>query len=74
MIYYGICYKRKYKQTYLNQLQILHLLYRILIIGGSVSGKTYPLIYHIQKVHDDGYSIVDKINLYVKNSNEVNNI
>ena len=27
-----------------------------------------------KKVHDDGYSIVDEINLYVKNSNEVNNI
>ena len=73
MIYYGIVTKENINKHNLNQPRILHLLYRILIIESSVSGKK-SIDLSDKKVHDDGYSIVDEINLYVKNSNEVNNI
>ena len=40
--------------------------YRILIIGSSVSGKTSTLLNLIKQQHDDDYSIIDQIYLYIK--------
>ena len=41
--------------------------YRILIIGGSESGKINALINQIKQKGDDDYNVFDKIYLYVKN-------
>ena len=40
--------------------------YRILINGGSGSGKTYALPDLIRKQDDDIYSVIHKIDLYIK--------
>ena len=64
------CYKRKYRQTYLNWSQSPDHLYGILIIWGSASGKTYALLYLIKQQDDDDYSIIDKIYLYVQDPYE----
>ena len=53
----------------LNWSQSPDRLYRILIIWGSASGKTYSLLYLI-KQDDDDYSIIDKIYLYVQDPYE----
>ena len=44
--------------------------YRILIIGGSASGKTNVFLNVMKIQDDDDYSIIDKIYLYVKDANE----
>ena len=44
--------------------------YRILIIGGSGSVKTNALLNLIKQQHDDYYSIIGKIYLFVKNPYE----
>ena len=53
----------------LNWLQIPDYPYIILIIGGSGSGKTNASLKLIKKQVDD-YSFIDKMYLYVKDSNE----
>ena len=40
--------------------------YRILIIGGTGSGKTSELFNLIKQQNDDDYSIIDKVCLYAK--------
>ena len=40
--------------------------YRILVIGGSASGKTRALLNWVNKQEKDDYNIIDKIYLYVK--------
>ena len=40
--------------------------YRILIIGGSWSGKTHALLSLTKWKGDDDYSVIHKIHLYVK--------
>ena len=58
------CYERKHKNNP-NWPQILDHLFRILIVGGSGSGKTNALLYLINhKLH------THKINLYVKDPYE----
>ena len=52
----------------LNQPQLPGHPYRILIIGGSGSGKTNALVNLIKQQDNDDYSIIDKIYLYVKDS------
>ena len=54
----------------LNQPQLPGHPYRILIIGGSGSGKTNALVNLIKQQDNDDYSIIDKIYLYVKDSYE----
>ena len=54
----------------LNQPQLPGHPYRILIIGGSESGKTNALVNLIKQQDNDDYSIIDKIYLYVKDSYE----
>ena len=54
----------------LNQPQLRGHPYRILIIGGSGSGKTNALVNLIKQQDNDDYSIIDKIYLYVKDSYE----
>ena len=54
----------------LNQPQLPGHPYRILIIGGSGSGKTNALVNLIKKQDNDDYSIIDKVYLYVKDSYE----
>ena len=68
MISYDNVTKENIKHYYPNWPQILDHPYRILIIGGSGSGKINALLNLIKKKQDDGdYSIIDKIYLYVKN-------
>ena len=40
--------------------------YRILIIGGTGSGKTSELLNLIKQQNDNDYSIIDKVCLYAK--------
>ena len=54
----------------LNQPQLPGHPSRILIIGGSGSGKTNALVNLIKQQDNDDYSIIDKIYLYVKDSYE----
>ena len=42
----------------------------MLILGGSGSAKTNALLNLIKQQDDDGYSVIDKIFLYVKDPNE----
>ena len=42
----------------------------MLILGGSGSAKTNTLLNLIKQQDDDGYSVIDKIFLYVKDPNE----
>ena len=42
----------------------------MLILGGSGSAKTNVLLNLIKQQDDDGYSVIDKIFLYVKDPNE----
>ena len=42
----------------------------MLILGGSGSTKTNALLNLIKQQDDDGYSVIDKIFLYVKDPNE----
>ena len=49
----------------LNWQKISDHPYKVLIIGGSGSGKTIALL-NLIKQQDDNYSIIDKIYLYVK--------
>ena len=57
-------YKRKYKITYKPNP------YRILIIGGSESGKTNALLNLIKQQDNEDYSIIYKIYFYVKDPYE----
>ena len=50
--------------------QIIDNPYRILIIGGSVSGKTKTLLYLTEQQNNNDYNVIDKIYLYVKDQNE----
>ena len=47
------------------------LIYRMLMIAHSLSGKTSTLLHSMKKLEDDNYSIIDKMYLYVKDPNEV---
>ena len=47
--------------------------HRILVIRGSGSGKTNDLFNLIKQQEDDGYSVIDNINFYVKDPNEPKN-
>ena len=67
MINFDNITKENIKEHNLNQPQILDHPYRILIIGGSVSGKTNSLF----NVINEGLEI-GKIYLYAKNSYEAN--
>ena len=53
-----------------NWPQIPDHSYRILIIGGSGSGKTNALLHLIKKQGNDNYSFIDKIYLYINDPSE----
>ena len=59
---------KKYNQ---NWAQISGIPYRILMIGGSGSGKTNALIDLIKKQDDVNYSFIDKIYWYVEDVDEI---
>ena len=69
MINYDDVTKENINNHNLNWLQIPDYPYIILIIGGSGSGKTNASLKLIKKQVDD-YSFIDKMYLYVKDSNE----
>ena len=69
MINYDDVTKENKNNHNLNWLQIPDYPYIILIIGGSGSGKTNASLKLIKKQVDD-YSFIDKMYLYVKDSNE----
>ena len=69
MINYDDVTKENINNHNLNWLQIPDYPYIILIIGGSGSGKTSASLKLIKKQVDD-YSFIDKMYLYVKDSNE----
>ena len=70
MINYDDVMKENIKDHNPNWLQITNHPYRILIIGGSGSGKTNALFNLIKIQDDDDYSIINKIYLHVKDPNE----
>ena len=70
MINYKDVPKENIKYHNPNWPEIPDDLHRILIIGGSGSGKTDGLLNLIQIQDDDDYTIIDKIYLYVKDPNE----
>ena len=70
MITYHNVTKESINKYNLNRPQIQNHPYRILIIGASGSGKTNALLNLIKQQDGDDYSIIDKINLYVKDPNE----
>ena len=70
MINYDDVMKENIKDHNPNWLQIPNNPYRILIIGGSGSGKTNALFNLIKIQDDDDYSIINKIYLHVKDPNE----
>ena len=69
MINYDDVTKENINNHNLNWLQIPDYPYIILIIGGSGSGKTNASLKLIKKQVDD-YSFIDKMYLYVMDSNE----
>lgn len=62
--------QRKHKKKNPNWPWILDPLYRILIIRYFESGKTNALLNLIKQQDNDSYSAIDKIYLYVPDSNE----
>ena len=70
MTNYDDVMKENIKDHNPNWLQITNHPYRILIIGGSGSGKTNALFNLIKIQDDDDYSIINKIYLHVKDPNE----
>ena len=70
MINYDDVMKENIKDHNPNCLQIPNHPCRILIIGGSGSGKTNALFNLIKIQDDDDYSIINKIYLHVKDPNE----
>ena len=62
--------KNNIKEHNSNWPEVLDHPYRILIIGGSGSGKTNALFNLIKIQDDDDYSIINKIYLHVKDPNE----
>ena len=69
MINYDDVTKENINNHNLNWLQIPDYPYITLIIGGSGSGQTNASLKLIKKQVDD-YSFIDKMYLYVKDSNE----
>ena len=63
VINYDDVTKENINKHNLNWLGIPDHLYRILVIGGSGSGKTNALINLIEQQDDDDYSNIDKIYL-----------
>ena len=66
------CNKKNVKEHNPNRIQIFYPLHRILIIGGSGSGKTNTFLNLIKQENDDDYNIIDKIYLHVKDPTEAN--
>lgn len=64
------CCKENIKKKNPNWPWILDPLYRILIIRYFESGKTNALLNLIKQQDNDSYSAIDKIYLYVPDSNE----
>ena len=61
-----MCYRRKQKKNIISrEFPNIEVIHQKLIIGGSISGKTYPLLNLINH-HPD----IDKISLYVKDPYE----
>ena len=56
-----------------NWCQIIDHSYKILVIGGSRSGKANALLDLIKQQNDDDYIIINKIYLYLKGPNEAKN-
>ena len=68
MINFDDVTKENIKKPNLNWPQIHSHLYRVLIIGGSGSGKTNSLFNLISRESD----VIDQIYLYAKDPNEAN--
>ena len=70
MINYNYNTKENIEQHNTNWSQIPDHPYRILIIWGSGSRKTNPLLNLIKPQDNDNYSVIDKIYFYAKDLSE----
>ena len=70
MINYDYITKEITEEHNTNWPQMSNHPYKILIISSSGSGKTNALLNLIMQQNDDNYSVIGKIYLYFKDSNE----
>ena len=70
MISCGYITKEDIEEYYPNWPQNPDHLYKILIFGGSRSGKRNVLLNLIKQQNEGNYNVTDKMHLYIKDPNE----